>query len=280
MNMLMGVKAMLKEITIGQYYPTNSIVHKLDPRLKLLTLISYIVFIFLAKSFLSLLYVVALTLAIILLTKIPIKTYLKNIKTILPIIIITSILNVLYVNEGATIFKWWVINITTGGISKAIFMAIRIIVLIIASAMLTYTTTPTTLTSAIESLLLPLKHIGLGNAVHTVAMMMTIALRFIPTLIDETEKLMNAQKARGADFDSGSLLSRVKALIPILIPLLISSIRRAFDLSEAMESRCYTGSHTRTRMNVLKLTNNDYVAIPLLTVAFGLVILFNYINLF
>ncbi len=269
---------MLKDITIGQYYPTDSLVHRLDPRLKLIALVLYIVFIFLASSALSLLYMAVLTFILISLTKIPVVTYLKNLKTILPIIIITAVLNMLYVSDGNTIFSFWIVNITDGGVNRAVFMAVRIIVLILSSAMLTYTTTPTMLTDAIESLLSPLRHIGLGSAVHTIAMMMTIALRFIPTLIDETDKLMNAQKARGADFDSGSILKRVKALIPILIPLLISSIRRAFDLSEAMESRCYTGDYTRTRMKQLKLTKVDYISIPILAFSFAVVVILNYIN--
>ena len=269
---------MLKDITIGQFYPTNSLVHKLDPRLKLVALIVYIVFIFMATSAASLTYMVALTFVIILLTKIPLATYLKNIKSILPIILLTAILNMLYVAEGETIISFWIVKITDGGISRAIFMAVRIIVLIMSSAMLTYTTTPTMLTDAIESLLSPLKLIGLGGAVHTIAMMMTIALRFIPTLIDETDKLMNAQKARGADFDSGSILKRVKALIPILIPLLISSIRRAFDLSEAMESRCYTGNHTRTRMKQLKLFARDYISLVALVVSFSVTLILNNIT--
>lgn len=270
---------MLKDITIGQFYPTNSLVHKLDPRLKLLALIAYIVFIFLANSFVSLIYLVALTVGIIILTKIPLTTYLKNLKSILPIIILTALLNMLYVDEGNLLVSFWVIKITAGGIERALFMAVRIMVLILSSAMLTYTTTPTMLTDAIESLLSPLRYIGLGNAVHTIAMMMTIALRFIPTLIDETDKLMNAQKARGADFDSGSILKRVKALIPILIPLLISSIRRAFDLSEAMESRCYTGNHKRTRMKQLKFVVRDFISLIVLTVAFAISLVLNYIKI-
>lgn len=271
---------MLKDITIGQYYPTNSLVHKLDPRLKLVALLVYIIFIFLATSTAALAYMVALTLVIILLTKIPLITYLKNIKSILPIILITALLNMFYVAEGKTVISFWIVNITDGGIERALFMAVRIIVLIMASAMLTYTTTPTMLTDAIESLFSPLRYIGLGGAVHTIAMMMTIALRFIPTLIDETDKLMNAQKARGADFDSGSLLKRVKALIPILIPLLISSIRRAFDLSEAMESRCYTGNYTRTRMKQLKFRKRDFITLPTLAVSFAVTIILNNITLF
>ncbi len=268
---------MITDITIGQFYPTGSIVHRLDPRVKLLALISYIIFIFITNSFLSLLFITATTLALILLTKVPLKVYLKNIKSIWFIILLTAVLNIFYSEGGAQIVEWWIFDIRWLGVRKAIFMAIRIVSLILISAMLTYTTTPTHLTDAIEKLLSPLKYIGLGNAVHVIAMMMTIALRFIPTLIDETSKLMNAQKARGADFENGGLIKKVKALIPILIPLLISSVRRAFELSEAMESRCYTGSHKRTRMKQLKLSLKDAVAVAFMVVLLSFVIILNYI---
>lgn len=248
---------MLKDITIGQYYPTGSLMHRLDPRFKLLALIVFIVSIFLINSFASLIYLVLGTLALIILTKVPLLLYLKNLKSILPIIVLTAVLNMFYVPDGTVIFEWWILKITDAGISRALFMALRIIILIISSAMLTYTTTPTQLTDALENLLSPLKVIGLGSAVHTIAMIMTIALRFIPTLVDETNKLMNAQKARGADFESGGIIKRVKALIPILIPLLISSVRRAGELAEAMESRCYNSDSNRTRMKQLKYNSID-----------------------
>lgn len=269
---------MINDITIGQYYPTGSVVHKLDPRLKLLALIAYIVFIFLSGSVLSLLFISLFTLLLMGLTRIPLKVYLKNIKSILFIIILTAVLNIFYISDGAVLVDWWIFHITTLGVRKAIFMAARIVLLILMSAMLTYTTTPTFLTDAIESLLSPLKFVGLSSAVHIVAMMMTIALRFIPTLVDETDKLMNAQKARGADFESGGLLKRVKALLPILIPLLISSVRRAYELSEAMESRCYTGSGNRTRLKQLKFSTKDAVAATLLVAAFCCVIVLNNIS--
>ncbi len=266
---------MIKDITIGQYYPSNSVIHRLDPRLKLISLISLIVFIFLAKSFISLGYLVFVVLTLIAITKVPFGMYLRNLKSILPIIILTALLNMLYVPEGSVLVKWWLITITDDGVSRAIFMALRIIILIISSAMLSYTTTPTELTDALESLLSPLKLLGLGTAVHTIAMIMTIALRFIPTLVDETDKLMNAQKARGADFESGGIIKRIKALIPILIPLLISSVRRASELAEAMESRCYSGNGVRTRMKQLHFKAIDVISLLILAIAFSFVIILN-----
>lgn len=242
---------MLKDITLGQFFPAKSPLHKMDPRGKLLLLILIIVFIFVAGNAFSLGLVTVFLIAAMFLSRVPVKIYLKNIKSIWVIILLTAVLNALYVDEGTVLCKFWVFQITTGGIERAIFMAVRIVLLILASAMLTYSTTPTALTDAIERLLSPLKYIGLGTAVHTLAMMMTIALRFIPTLIEETEKIMNAQKARGADLESGGLLKRMKALLPVLIPLLVSSFRRAYDLAEAMECRCYNGGKGRQRMKQL-----------------------------
>lgn len=269
---------MLKDITIGQYYPSNSMIHRLDPRLKLTALITFIVVIFLAGNFISLGYLVLLVLGFIGLTKVPFSMYFKNLKSILPIIILTALLNMLYVPDGNVLVKWWVITITSEGVSRAVFMAFRIIILIIASAMLTYTSTPTKLTDALESMLSPLKLIGLGSAVHTLAMIMTIALRFIPTLVDETDKLMNAQKARGADFESGGIIKRIKALIPILIPLLISSVRRAGELAEAMESRCYSGNGQRTRMKQLKFAKIDAISLIVILGSFSMVIILNFVG--
>ncbi len=271
---------MLKDITVGQYYPSGSVVHKLDPRLKILALIATIVFIFIAKSPLAVTFTVLSVISFMIATKVPVKVYFKNLKSILPVILLTAVLNMLYATGGKTLVHFWTITITTGSVSRAVLMAVRIMLLIMISAMLTYTTTPTFLTDGIEKLLSFLKVVGLGGAVHTMAMMMTIALRFIPTLIDETDKLMNAQRARGANFDTGSLFSRVRALIPILIPLLISAVRRAFDLSEAMESRCYTGDNKRTRMKQLKFCKRDLIAAILLVVIYSGIIVLNYISLF
>lgn len=251
---------MLKDITFGQYFDHNSFVHKLDPRTKLILLIAVIVFIFVAQNSIALFLVAALIIFSMLLSKVPVKMYLKNLKAILPIIIFTIIINLFYNTTGKVLVHFWVLTITTGSVYRALYMAARILLLIIASAELTYTTTPNDLTDAIEKLLSPLRFIGLKNAVHTLAMMMTIALRFIPTLIEETQKIMNAQKARGADLENGKLIERIKALVPILIPLLISSVRRAYELAEAMECRCYNGGEGRQRMKQLKYGVRDFIA--------------------
>ena len=247
---------MLKDITFGQYYEGLSVIHRTDPRVKILLMILFIVFVFLAKNAFALAFAGVSVLAVMLISRVPLRLYLKNIKAILPVLIFTAIINVFY-GEGETLVRLWRLTITTGGVYRALFMAARIVMLIFISGALTYTTTPNDLTDAIESLLSPLKFIGLKNAVHTLAMMMTIALRFIPTLIEEAEKIMNAQKARGADLENGKLKDRVKALIPILIPLLISAVRRAYELAEAMECRCYNGGEGRTRMKQMHLKACD-----------------------
>ena len=252
---------MLKDITFGQYYRGDSVIHKTDPRVKIVLLSAAIVFIFLAGNFISLLYTAGCVAALLFASRVPFKMYLKNVKAILPILIFTAVINMFYGTAGRELVSFWRFTVTTGGIYRASFMAIRIMLLIFVSAVLTYTTTPNDLTDAIESLLSPLGFIGLKNAVHTLAMMMTIALRFIPTLIEETEKIMNAQKARGADLESGNLIQKVKALIPILIPLLISAVRRAYELAEAMECRCYSGGEGRTRMKQMRMSARDYAAL-------------------
>lgn len=253
---------MIKDITFGQYYQANSVIHRLDPRMKIVFLMVMLVFIiFFAKGFAGLLLMSAFALMTIILTKVPVRLFLKNLKAILPIIIFTTLINLFYSSEGKVLFEVWKIRLTTGGIERAVFLALRIILLIVISSVLTYTTTPNDLTDAIERLLSPLKFIGLKRAVHVLAMMMTIALRFIPTLIEETEKIMNAQKARGANLEDGKLFERIKALIPILIPLLISAIRHAYELAEAMECRCYNGGEGRKRMKRLKLHLCDYVSV-------------------
>ena len=266
---------MIKDLTIGQYFDTKSIIHRLDPRVKILLLISVLVLIFCAGNLYSLGLITVLLFVLLLLTKVSLGVYLKNLKIIIPILLITMLLNVFYVNDGKVLLEFWKITITTGGVIRSVFMGLRVVLLIISSSVLTYTTTPNDLTDAIERLLLPLKWIKLGGAVHAMSMMMTIALRFIPTLVEETEKIMNAQKARGADFETGKLTQRIKAIIPILIPLLISSVRRAYDLAEAMESRCYNGGIGKTRMKVLKISFRDVVAVIMVAISFAAVILFN-----
>lgn len=267
---------MIKDITFGQYYETHSRLHKLDPRTKIVLLLLLLVFIFVCDNFLSLFLVAAFVFIAALISKIPFKIFLGNIKVILPVVIFTGIINLFYSGEsGEVLISFWKLAITTAGISRALFMAFRIIILIFTSSVLTYTTTPNDLTDAIERLLMPLKFIGLGGAVHTVAMMMTIALRFIPTLVEETDKIMSAQKARGADLENGKLLERIKALIPILIPLLISSVRRAYELAEAMECRCYNGAGGRTRMKQLKFKIGDLISVIISFVVCALVLILN-----
>lgn len=265
---------MLSSFTLGQYYNSSSVIHRMDPRFKLVELIAIIVFIFISKNFLALGIMTALVIAVILLSGVPFKMYLKNLKVILPIVIFTALLNMLYAADGdSVIFSWWIITVTWAGLIRAAFMALRILLLILISATLTYTTTPTELTDAIESLLTPLKLIGLGELVHTMAMMMTIALRFIPTLTDETDKIISAQKARGSDLASGGIIAKIKALLPILIPLLFSAIRRADDLAEAMDCRCYSGGKGRTRMKKLRYGARDIISIVVLSACFTAVIL-------
>ncbi len=265
---------MLKDITFGQYYDTASLIHKMDARIKIISLILVIVFIFVASNTISMVFCAVGIFAFIIFSRIPLKLFGKNLKAILPILLITFIINLFY-GEGAEVFSFWKLSITTGGIYRAFYMALRIVLLIFISSLLTYTTTPNDLTDAIERLLSPLKCIGLSNAVHTLAMMMTIVLRFIPILIEETEKIMNAQKARGADMESGPLIQRIKALIPILIPLLISSIRHAYELAEAMECRCYTGGDGRTRMKVMKAKPIDFYLFSIVIIFCICIILLN-----
>lgn len=266
---------MLKDITFGQYYDTSSVVHKCDPRVKIILMITFIVFIFVSQNIFSLLFSTLAVVFVLMLSKVPLKLFLKNLKAIWVVLTFTAVINLFYSNSGKVLVDFWIIEITTGGVYRAAFMALRIVLLIFISSVLTYTTTPNSLTDAIESLLSPLKFIGLKNAVHTFAMMMTIALRFIPTLIEEAEKIMNAQKARGADLENGSLIQRVKALIPILIPLLISSVRRAYELAEAMECRCYNGGEGKTRMKQLTLSVTDAFAFVFIAIFAISVILLN-----
>lgn len=248
---------MLKDITFGQYFEGASVIHRMDPRTKILLLIVDIVFLFLTKNVFSLIIPAIQIIFILIISKVPARMFLRNIKTILPIIIFTTVINLFYGSGGTILVSFWHLSITTTGILRAVYMASRIILLIILSSVLTYTTTPNDITDAIESLLSFLKVFKLQTAVHMLAMMMTIALRFIPTLVEETEKIMSAQKARGADLENGKLFDRIKALIPILIPLLISSVRRAYELAEAMECRCYNGGVGRVRMKKLKYSMLD-----------------------
>ena len=264
---------MIKDITLGQYFPGKSVIHRLDPRIKLLLTVMYIVMLFIAKGFSGLGMGVLFMLVSFLMSGIPIKMMLKSIKPILPIIIFTGILNLFFITSGDIIFEWWIIKITDGGLRTMIFMATRIVLLICGTSLLTYTTSPITLTDAIERILSPLKVIKFPA--HEIAMMMTIALRFIPTLIEETDKIMSAQKARGADMETGSIIKRAKALIPILIPLFVSAFRRAEELALAMECRCYHGGEGRTRLKQLKVSLRDYIAVAFAALFIAAIILLN-----
>ena len=248
---------MLKDVTLGQYFPGETSVHKLDPRTKLVLVIVYIVALFLAKGAASYALVAACLLAVIGISKIHLKVIVKSLKPLLLIIVLTALLNLFY-GSGEPLVQFWIFKITKEGIENAVFMVLRIALLVAGTFMLTYTTSPIALTDGLESLLGPLKK--LGAPVHELAMMMCIALRFIPTLIEETDKIMSAQKARGADFESGNLLSRAKALIPILVPLFISAFRRADELATAMECRCYHGGDGRTKLHELRYVRRDWTA--------------------
>ena len=265
---------MIKDITIGQYYNSTSPIHKLDPRMKIVLTLAFIVSIFLCKNFFSLGLMILFTFAVVLLSKVPLKMVLKSMKPIVIIVLFTSILNIFYVSGGKPLVDWKFIHITTNGIFTALFMSIRIICLVVVSSMLTYTTTPTMLTDGLEKLLSPLKLFKIPVA--TLAMMMTLALRFIPTLIDEIDRITNAQKARGANLEDGSFIQRVKALVPIIVPLFVSSIRRAYELADAMDCRCYTGGPGRTRMKQMKFHAGDFVALGIVAMFIAGIIVLNH----
>lgn len=263
---------MLKDITFGQYFPADSVIHKLDPRMKLVLIIAYIVLLFVADGLFSLLIGTAMIVIFYILSKLSLGLVAKSIKPIMPIVIFTAVLNIFFV-EGDPIFEWKFISVSEKGLLTAVLMCIRIICLIAGSSLLTYTTTPISLTDGLERLMKPLQKIKVP--VHELSMMMTIALRFIPTLIDETQKIMAAQKARGADLESGNLIQKAKALIPILIPLFVSAFRRADELALAMECRCYNGGEGRTRLKQLKLSTKDYIAALVVIMGFAAVIFMN-----
>ena len=250
---------MISDITLGQFFPGNSPLHRLDPRCKIILSVLFIVAIFIADTPIAFAFLFLVTLFLIIISRISAKVIFKGIKPIIFVVVFTSLLNVfLTVGEGAPLVEFYFIKIYTEGIVRAIFMSLRVILLIIGTSMfLTYTTSPITLTDGIESLLSPLKVIKLP--VHAFAMMMSIALRFIPTLVEETEKIMNAQKSRGADFSSGGIIKRAKALIPILVPLFVSSFKRADELAVAMECRCYRGDINRTKLVKLEYKIRDFI---------------------
>lgn len=271
---------MLSDVSFGQYYPVNSPVHRMDPRAKIVLLILYIVMIFLVKNFWGFLLTGGFLLVAIFASKVPLKSVVKSVKAIIFIIILTFVINIFFHKEEGSkvLFDVWLLkNITDKSIFYAVFMALRLLFLVLGSSLLTLTTTPVSLTDGIESLLKPFKYIKLP--VHELALIMSIALRFIPTLMEETERIISAQKARGADFESGNLIKRAKSLLPILIPLITSAFRRADELGDAMDARCYNGSKNRTKYKKLKFTLPDLFATLIeLGVLAGIILLNKYLG--
>ncbi len=268
---------MLKDITLGQYFPGNSLIHRLDPRTKLIMLVAYIVALFLAVGWVSYALMLVFLVGAIAISGIPAKSFLRGLKPLMFILIFTGILNLFFTQGETVLVAFWGISITLEGLLRAVQMVVRILMLIAGTFLLTYTTSPIALTDGLESLLSPLKKIKVP--VHELSMMMCIALRFIPTLIEETDKIMSAQKARGADFESGKLMERVKAMIPILVPLFISAFRRADELATAMECRCYQGGDGRTKMKLLRYHRNDYLVLLVGAVLIAAVCVLNALGL-
>lgn len=265
---------MLKDITLGQYFPGSSVIHKLDPRIKLLLMILYIVCVFMAKSAQAYIVNACVLIFVIYLSKIKVKTVLKSLKPLIFIMTFTALMNIFWTQGDELLFSFWIIKVYKDGIVFAFFMLVRLICLVTGTfVILTYTTSPVALTDAIERVTSPLKKLKIPT--HEFAMMMSIALRFIPTLIEETDKIISAQKARGANFETGNLMQRTKALIPVLIPLFVSAFRRADELACAMECRLYTGGEGRTRMKILHLAPRDYISCAFAVLALSAVIYFN-----
>lgn len=269
---------MLKDVTLGQYYPAESFMHSMDSRMKIIITVFFITAVFLSASVTAFAACALFLLIAIAFSGVALKNVIKSIKPILFLIIFSAVLNLLFYNQGNVVVSFWIIRITDGAIRFTILMALRLSMLIMGSSLLTLTTTPVALTDGIESLLKPLKAVKFP--VHELALIMSIALRFIPTLMEETDRIIRAQKARGADFESGSVISRAKALLPILIPLLISAFRRADELSDAMDSRCYSGSKGRTKMKRLKFSYRDYVALFITVNMFAFILIDKYMGLF
>ena len=261
---------MIRDITLGQYYPANSPIHALDPRPKIIATLLFIIELFIVDNFIGFAVCAAVLAAVIIVSKVPLGFIMRGLKPILFILFFTFALNIFMV-KGEVIWEWGFLHITREGVRIAVFMAIRLVLLIIGSSMLTLTTKPLSLTDGIERLLSPLSRFRFPS--HEIAMMMSIALRFIPTLLEETDKIMKAQQARGADFESGGLVKRARALIPVLVPLFVSAFRIAQDLAMAMEARCYRGGENRTRMNEMKLRRRDYIAFILEAVFLVLIII-------
>ena len=249
---------MIRDITIGQYYPAKSIVHRLDPRVKLVSTLLYLISLFLFKSISGYLIATLFLIWVIGVSRVPFSFIVRGLKPVIMLLMITVLFNLFLTRSGAVLFHAWIFTITEGGLVTAVYMAVRLIYLIIGSSLMTFTTTPNELTDGIEALLYPLNKVRVP--VHEVAMMMSIALRFIPILLEETDKIMKAQIARGADFESGNMIQRAKSMIPILVPLFVSAFRRANDLAMAMEARCYRGGDGRTKMKPLRYRSRDFLA--------------------
>lgn len=264
---------MIKNITLGQYFPGNSIIHRMDPRMKLVLTIALIVLIFCIHSVIGYAAVFCLILLTIILSRISVKFVLRGIKPLWFMLLLVFILNLFFVTEGVVLVEWWIIRITDLGLIKAATIAVRLILLITATTVLTLTTSPMEITGAMESLLRPLKVVRFP--VHEMSLMMSIALRFIPTLVDETDRIMKAQTARGASFDTGGMIARAKGLVPILVPLFVSAFKRADELALAMESRCYHGGHNRTRYKVFHIAARDIIALVVM-VGLGTLIILGY----
>lgn len=262
---------MIRDITIGQYYPAKSILHRLDPRVKLVSTLLYLISLFLFKSIPGYLVATLFLFSVIHISKVPFKYIVKGLKPIIFLLLFTVLFNLFLSRGGEVLFHAWIFTVTEEGLRTAVYMAIRLIYLIIGSSLMTFTTTPNELTDGIEALLQPLNKLHVP--VHEVAMMMSIALRFIPILLEETDKIMKAQMARGADFESGNVIQRAKSMIPILVPLFVSAFRRANDLAMAMEARCYRGGTGRTKMKPLRYQSRDMAAYFLVIVYVAAVVI-------
>lgn len=249
---------MIRDITIGQYYPSNSKLHRLDPRVKIVCTLIYLISLFLFQSIGGYIIATLFLATVIRISKVPFKFIVKGLKAVVMLLMITVLFNLFLTRTGTVIFSFWILRVTDEGLRTALFMTIRLIYLILGSSLMTFTTTPNALTDGIEKLLWPLRKIKFP--VHEIAMMMSIALRFIPILLEETDKIMKAQLARGADLESGNIIQKAKAMIPILVPLFVSAFRRANDLAMAMEARCYRGGDGRTKMKPLVYERKDYIA--------------------
>ena len=265
----------MKDVTFGQYYPAESVIHRLDARAKIIFSLLYMIGIFFVVSYTMYLAVFIFLVSVVALAKIPLKLMFKSVKAILFILFFTAIINVLFYKQGNVLVEWWKIRITDEGINFAIKMVLRLSLLVMGTSLLTFTTTPTALTDAIESLLKPLTYIKVP--VHDLAIIMSIALRFIPGLIEETDKIMMAQKARGANLDTGNFVQKIKAMLPVLIPLFVSAFRRADELADALDSRCYNASPNRTKMKVLKYEWRDLAGLLIVVALFVAILLDKYL---